>query len=398
MEKEIRVPKLGESITSVVLTTWLKSNGAYVEEGEDILELESDKAAMAIPAPAAGVLKQDTAVESEVDVGQVIGRIDTSGGKPEKGTGRTEPDGEKTDSPDQKLSPAVRRILAEHDLTPGAIEGTGKKGRILKEDALKAAAQEAPGRASPGDFQEETVHTPVQPPGDRQKRVKMSRLRETIARNLVRSRQDAAHLTTFNEINLQRVMDIRKKYREPFQEAYGIKLGFMSFFVKGCCAALQKFPAANCFLDGTDIVYNNYYHIGIAVSTEPGLVVPVLKDADRLGFDHIEKQIASFADRARERRITIDELTGGTFSITNGGIFGSLLSTPIPTPPQSAILGMHTIQQRPVAEGGEVVIRPMMYVALTYDHRVMDGREAVGFLITLKTLLEEPERLFLKIP
>jgi len=371
MEEKITVPKMGESITSALLAAWLKKGEEYVREGEDLYELESDKATMAVPAPVSGKLKILVEEGEEIEIGQVVGTIDTSAAAPQD------------DKP--HLSPAVRRIVTEEDLDTSAIKGTGKEGRIIKEDAQKAAV-----------LKRVDTEPPAQTPGGQ--REKMSSLRQTIARNLVQSKQEAAHLTTFNEINMQRVMEIRKKYKDEFLETHGIKLGFMSFFITASCAALKKYPVANAFVEDKEIVHNNQQNIGIAVSTEKGLIVPVIKNAGAMSFDMIEKQIAAYGEQARTKKLNPGDLTGGTFTITNGGVFGSLLSTPIPTPPQSAILGMHAIQERPVAEEGSVVIRPMMYVALTYDHRIMDGREAVGFLVTVKSLLEEPDKLLLGIP
>jgi 2-oxoglutarate dehydrogenase E2 component (dihydrolipoamide succinyltransferase) len=415
MSEQITVPSLGESVSGGVISAWFKKTGEYVEEGEELFELESDKATMAIPSPKSGVITVEVEEESEVEVGQVVATVDTEASAPQKGEAEgvqtveaeeapteetpAEEGPEKEPAEDQPqaappASPSARSLLEEHDIARSQVEGSGKEGRILKQDVLeyiekgsekKPAATgttEVPGKAS----QE-----------DRQERRPMSRIRQKIAENLVASKQNAAHLTTFNEIDMHEVMELRKQYKDKFLEKHEVKLGFMSFFIKACCSALQSFPQANSFVDGTDIIYNYFYNIGIAVSTERGLVVPVIKDADRLSIDELEKKVADLAERAREKKLTVDEMTGGTFSITNGGIFGSLLSTPIPTPPQSAVLGMHAIKERPVAVNGEVVIRPVMYVALTYDHRVMDGREAVRFLVTVKEIIENPGRLLFNI-
>jgi len=383
MKKEITVPSLGESVSGGILSAWLKQDGSYVSEGEEIFELESDKATMSVPSPVSGTLALQVQEGEEVEVGQVVAVIDTSAEKPEK---KPEPDdaGPPADKPQAKapLSPAVRRITTEYGLDPEAVKGTGKKGRILKEDALTAAEK---GSENP---QTET---------GTQTRKTMSNLRKKIAANLVSSRQNSAHTTTFNEIDMSNVISLRKKHNTQFTETYGIKLGFLSFFVKACCTALKHYPQANGFIEGDDIVYNHYYNIGIAVSTGSGLIVPVLKNADSLSFAEIEQSIADLAEKARNKRLSPSDLTGGTFTITNGGIFGSLLSTPIPSPSQSAILGMHAIQERPIALEGEILIRPMMYIALTYDHRIMDGREAVLFLKTVKTLVEEPEKMLLNL-
>jgi 2-oxoglutarate dehydrogenase E2 component (dihydrolipoamide succinyltransferase) len=380
MSEQIKVPSLGESVSSGYISTWFKQSGDYVEEGEEIFELESDKATMAIPSPKSGVITIEVEEETEVEVGKVVATIDTKAGppKPEDREEQSEEAVENENPP--PASPSARRLMDEHGISKEAVEGSGKEGRITKQDVQRHIETE------------EAV-----PAAERQVRRPMSRIRQKIAENLVTSKQNAAHLTTFNEIDMKRVVELRSRYKEQFGKTHGVKLGFMSFFIKACCAALGKFPEANSFIDGSDILYNQYYNIGIAVSTERGLIVPVIKDAERLSIDELEKRVADLAVRARDKKLSVEEMTGGTFSITNGGIFGSLLSTPIPTPPQSAVLGMHAIQERPVADGGEVVIRPMMYVALTYDHRIMDGREAVRFLVTVKELVEDPERLLLNL-
>ena len=307
----------------------------------------------------------------------------------------------------------MRRVVTENNLDPSRISGSGKGGRILKEDALKAVeAQKAAGadggfaaddagattrEAAPAKPAPERKPAPAVPSGERQRRVKMSTLRKRIAENMVASKQNAAHLTTFNEVDMSPVSSLRKTYRDEFEQKYGVKLGFMSFFVRAACAALAEFPEVNAFIDGEEIVYNDYYNIGVALSSERGLIVPVLRDADAKSFAEIEQQILDFIQRAQNRKIMPDELGGGTFTISNGGVFGSMLSTPIPNPPQTAVLGMHSIQQRPVAVDGEVVIRPMMYLALTYDHRIIDGREAVLFLGKIKGLIEDPRKMLLDI-
>jgi 2-oxoglutarate dehydrogenase E2 component (dihydrolipoamide succinyltransferase) len=426
MKREIPIPEIGESISSGVLTLWLKGDGDYVEEGEDLFELETDKATLAVPSPASGNLSILVAQDTEVKVGQVVASLELA----EQRIMVEAPPAEETD--EHLLSPAARRIVAENRLDPTDLKGTGKDGRILKEDAL--AALEAQGSPSakaeerppaqvdlptPGAGRVEKRPAGGPPPAGgerRQVRRKMSTLRRRIAERLVEAKGHAAHLTTFNEINMSEVMSLRREFRDSFQEKYGVKLGFMSFFVKACCQALTAFPDVNAFIEGDEIIENHYYDIGIAVSTERGLVVPVLRDADTKSFAEIETEIASFAVRAREKKLTVNELTGGTFSITNGGVFGSLLSTPIPNPPQTAILGMHAIQNRPVAAAGtplagtplggtsaggsavdRIVLAPMMYVALTYDHRVIDGRDAVTFLRTVKELVEDPRRMLLQL-
>jgi 2-oxoglutarate dehydrogenase E2 component (dihydrolipoamide succinyltransferase) len=308
----------------------------------------------------------------------------------------------------EDLSPSVRRVVKEHGLSVAELKGTGPKGRITKEDALRAAEAKKQGPAPVAPPAEATAAPAAGrsagteqraeiPSSGRQTRVPMSRLRQTIASRLVQARHEIALLTTFNEINMETVMDLRRRYGEGFQKKHGVKLGFMSFFVKACCGALERFPAVNAMIDGQEIVYNNFYDIGVAVSTERGLLVPVLRDADAMSFAEIEKSILDLATRAREKKISPDELAGGTFTITNGGVFGSLLSTPLPNYPQTGILGMHAIQKRPIAVDDQVVIKPMMYVALSYDHRLIDGREAVQFLLTIKSLIEDPQALLLDI-
>jgi 2-oxoglutarate dehydrogenase E2 component (dihydrolipoamide succinyltransferase) len=411
MKEDVLVPSVGESITSGILASWIKKEGEQVEEGEDLFELETDKATVAVPAPADGVLHIQIEEGREVEIGQVVGDLTVGEGAPAAApSAEPEPSVEEKPSAEEKpappaeteskpaaaetpadLSPAVRRIVQEHGLSAADLKGTGPKGRVTKEDALRAAEAKKQGGAAP-------AAAPAAAPGSgRQTRVPMSRLRQTIASRLVQARHEIALLTTFNEIDMEKVMDLRRRYGESFQKKHGVKLGFMSFFVKACCQALQRFPAVNAMIDGQEIVYNDFYDIGVAVSTERGLVVPVLRDAEAMGFAEIERAILDMATRAREKRIAPDELAGGTFTITNGGVFGSLLSTPLPNYPQTGILGMHAIQKRPVAVDDQVVIKPMMYVALSYDHRLIDGREAVQFLVAIKSLIEDPQTLLLDI-
>lgn len=414
MKSDVVVPEIGESVSSGILASWLKEDGEKVSEGDELFELETDKATLAVPAPADGVLSIQVAEDTEVQVGQTVGVVDSEGAAtPEE----TETQGAGDDDLDG-LSPAVRRVVTENNLDVSAISGSGKGGRILKEDALKAveaqkaggaggsaeggtggasARPSAGGEAAPAKPTPERKAAPAVPSGERQRRVKMSTLRKRIAENMVASKQNAAHLTTFNEVDMSPVSSLRKSYRDEFEQKYGVKLGFMSFFVKAACAALAEFPEVNAFVDGEEIVYNDYYNIGVALSSERGLIVPVLRDADTKSFAEIEQEILDFIQRAQARKIMPDELGGGTFTISNGGVFGSMLSTPIPNPPQTAVLGMHSIQQRPVAVDGEVVIRPMMYLALTYDHRIIDGREAVLFLGKIKGLIEDPRKMLLDI-
>jgi 2-oxoglutarate dehydrogenase E2 component (dihydrolipoamide succinyltransferase) len=347
----------------------------------------------------------------EVEIGQVVGDLTVGEGAPAAESKAAAPAAAAAapaaDTPPEAvsapaapdslddLSPAVRGIVREHGLTLAELRGTGPKGRITKEDALRAVKAGEGGAAAEGG--PATPQRASIPSSERQTRVPMSRLRQTIAGRLVQARHEIALLTTFNEIDMEKVMDLRKRYGENFQKKHGVKLGFMSFFVKACCRALQRFPAVNAMIDGREIVYNNFYDIGVAVSTERGLLVPVLRDADSMSFAEIEKAILDLAGRARDKKIAPDELAGGTFTITNGGVFGSLLSTPLPNYPQTAILGMHAIQKRPIAVDDQVVIKPMMYVALSYDHRLIDGREAVQFLVTIKGLIEDPQALLLDI-
>lgn len=413
MSVEITVPAAGESVSSGVLATWLKGDGEAVSEGEELFELETDKATLAVPSPASGKLKQKAKEGDEVTVGSVVGlivseesaAIDTATAATVNGTGGA--------ASVPALSPAVRRIVDENNLDPASIEGTGKGGRITKEDALRTVEARSVGESvRPSSSKEESTiaRAPSAMPSPvprkqtdnvkvngRQERIPLSTIRRRIAERLVQGKLEAAHLTTFNEIDMSNVIALRSRYRDAFQSKHGVKLGFMSFFVKAGCEALRELPTINAYLEGGDIVYNNFYDIGVAVSSDRGLVVPVLRDADGMSFSEIERQIADKAKRVREKKMTLDELTGGTFTITNGGVFGSLLSTPIPNFPQSAILGMHTIQNRPMAVDEQIVIRPMMYVALTYDHRIVDGRGAVTFLVRIKEYIENPERLLLEV-
>ena len=417
MKHEVQVPQIGESISSGLLATWLKQDGDTVAEGDELFELETDKATLAIPSPAAGVLSIQVKEDSEVQVGQIVAAVDSdassdSQAKPQSesaasdassDTGDAAPSADEGDSSaaldSSALSPAVRRIVAEHELDPAAIKGSGPRGRITKADALAAvSAADAEGTpAEPAEPRASAQASGAEPSADRQRRVKMSNLRRRVAENLVLSRQNAAHLTTFNEVDMSQVMALRSQHKNRFAEKHGVKLGFMSFFVGAAVRALRQFEAVNAFIDGTDIVYNDYYNVGVALSTDKGLIVPVIRDADRKGFAEIESEILSFIEKARARRLNPDELTGGTFTISNGGVFGSMLSTPIPNPPQTGILGMHSIQKRAVVADDQIVIRPMMYLALTYDHRIIDGKEAVGFLGKIKQLIEDPSRMLLDL-
>ncbi len=419
MTVDIKVPALGESVTEAEVAKWYKQVGDAVGADEPLVELETDKVTLEVNAPAAGVLAEILAGEgSEVEVGAVLGRIDEAGASAAAAPARLAPEPEPEPEPAAPpLSPAVRKLVAEHDLDPSAIGGTGKDGRLLKADveahlAAQAAAAEQAAAPEPEPAPEPAPPPQAPPPkpapkpapasepreaGEREVRVRMSRLRRRIAERLKEAQNTAAMLTTFNDADMGAILDLRKRYRDGFEKRHGVRLGFMSFFVKACIEALKEIPAVNAEVDGDDIVYKNYYDIGVAVGTEQGLVVPVLRDADALSFAEIERTIAELGAKARDGTLSMAELTGGTFTISNGGVYGSMLSTPILNPPQSGILGMHRIEQRPVARDGQVVIRPMMYLALSYDHRIVDGREAVTFLVRVKEGLEDPERLLIGV-
>ncbi|BCB26156.1 dihydrolipoyllysine-residue succinyltransferase component of 2-oxoglutarate dehydrogenase complex [Sulfurimicrobium lacus] len=386
MQIEIKVPALSESVTEGTLLTWHKQEGDAVAQGENLIDLETDKVVLELPAPQAGVLSRIVRQNGEVvRPGDVLAMLDTEA--------RVAPPVTKA-ALEPALSPSVRKLVAEHDLDAAQIAGSGRGGRVTKEDVLAQVEKSA---------QPTFASAPVQIPapalnGERpEQRVPMTRLRARVAERLVQAQQTAAILTTFNEVNMQPVMELRNRHKDKFEKEHGVKLGFMSFFVKAAVAALKKFPAVNASIDGGDIIYHGYFDIGIAVGSPRGLVVPVVRDADALSFADIEKKIADFGARARDGKLTIEELTGGTFTISNGGVFGSMMSTPILNPPQSGILGMHKTYDRPVAENGQVVIRPMMYLALSYDHRIVDGREAVLFLVAIREALEDPARLLLGV-
>lgn len=402
MPVELKVPSLGESIKEVVLGQWLKKEGDTVTVDETLIELESDKATADFPAPVAGTISKLLKKGGEtVAVGDVIGYIEPgpvgAGAKGKKPASPPESKSAPVATPVAKESPAAKptepttvtrvmpaaqRVLAEHQLQPQQVTPSGPGGRVLKEDVLAHVQR---------------VATPVEAGGRQDEIVPMTTMRKRIAERLVQAKQTAALLTTFNEIDMSHVMELRAQYKEHFQKRYNIKLGFMSFFIKASVEALKLFPQINAEIRGTDIVYHNYFDVGVAVGGGKGLVVPVIRNAERLSFAEIELTIEDFGRRARENQLSVDELQGGTFTISNGGIYGSLLSTPIVNPPQSGILGLHAIQDRPIALNGQVVIRPMMYVALTYDHRIVDGREAVTFLKRIKELMEEPARILLEV-
>lgn len=418
MAVEIKVPQAGESVTEGMVASWLKAEGEWVALDEPVVVLETDKATVEVPAPAAGVLVRIARQQGEVvKVGEVLGVIDetakptevkATGSRRETSTrspgGDIEPTAKiekpRIETPaEPRVMPAARRVMAEGGLTPEEVPGTGPGGRILKEDAERVLATKVPepeetGAPSPAPA---TVEAAPGSGGREEEVVPMSMLRRRIAEKLVRARLEMALLTTFNEIDMSRVQALRRERGEAFQARHGVKLGMMSFFVKAVVDGLKRFPVINASVKGTDIVYHNYYDIGIAIGSGRGLVVPILRDADRLSFAAIERAIADFARRAQENRLDVAELQGGTFTISNGGVFGSLMSTPIVNPPQSAVLGLHAIQDRPVVREGQVVVRPMMYVALSYDHRIIDGREAVSFLRHVKEVVEDPALLMLEV-
>jgi 2-oxoglutarate dehydrogenase E2 component (dihydrolipoamide succinyltransferase) len=399
MQVEIKVPVLPESVTEGTLGDWHKQVGDSVAVDENIVDLETDKVVLEIGAQKAGVIESIAFASGDtVKDGEVLGVINTDAAA----TGADDATPVEDSAAANRASPAVRKLLNENDLSGDEIQGTGKKGAILKKDVeLYLQQQAAPAKAEAPPAEAPPAAAPVAAAlpvaGRNDRRVPMSRLRAKIAERLKQAQNTAALLTTFNEVNLKPMMDARAQYRDMFEKTHGVKLGMMSFFTSAAVEALKRFPAVNASIDGDDIVYHDYFDIGIAVSSERGLVVPVLRDADQMSYADIENAIRDMGTRAQAGKLGIEELTGGTFSITNGGIFGSMLSTPILNPPQSAILGMHSIQQRPVVIDGEIVVRPMMYLALTYDHRIIDGKEAVQFLVTIKNVLEDPARLLLGV-
>ncbi|MEO6608094.1 MAG: 2-oxoglutarate dehydrogenase complex dihydrolipoyllysine-residue succinyltransferase [Aestuariivirga sp.] len=405
MTKEIRVPALGESVTEATIGKWFKKEGDAVKVDEPLVELETDKVTVEVPSPVSGKLEKiNAAPGATIAVGALLGSIAEGAAgisasvpakpaTPTPPTPPTPPPAPMAAKPaDSTLSPAVRKAVVENNLNPADISGTGKDGRITKGDVI--ATLEKP--AAPAPVQPVSLPAANASSGT-EERVKMSRLRLTIARRLKDAQNTAAMLTTFNEVDMSAVMALRNQYKDVFEKKHGVKLGFMSFFVKACIQGLRDVPAVNAEIDGEDIVYKNFYNIGVAVGTDKGLVVPVLKDAENLSFAGIEKSIAAYGKKARDGQIQIADMQGGTFTITNGGIYGSLMSTPILNAPQSGILGMHAIKERPVAVNGQVVIRPMMYLALSYDHRIVDGKEAVTFLVRVKEGLEDPQRAILDL-
>ncbi|HSH40774.1 MAG TPA: 2-oxoglutarate dehydrogenase complex dihydrolipoyllysine-residue succinyltransferase [Arenicellales bacterium] len=423
MTIEVKVPQLPESVSEATVVSWHKAPGDAVKRDENLVDLETEKVVLEVPAPKDGVLTEILKNDGDtVEADEVLGIVDPdatakSGGEEEKTEDKAaeeeaEPAEEKAEAKPTaeqeaapsgdagaKTSPAVRKLLDEHDLDVAQIKGSGKGGRVLKEDVLKHLEEKESAeaaKAEPAPAKAERKPAPAR--GERgERREQMSRLRATVATRLKDAQNTAAMLTTFNDVNLQAVMDLRRKYKESFEERHGVRLGMMSFFTKAAVEGLKRYPVLNAYVEGNEIVYHDYQDVGIAVASPRGLVVPVIRDADDKSMAEIELEINELGRKARDGKLTMEELTGGTFTITNGGVFGSMLSTPILNPPQSAILGMHRIENRPVAENGEVVIRPMMYLAVTYDHRIIDGSDAVRFLVTIKETLEDPARLLLEI-
>jgi len=411
MSLEIKVPPVGESITEVVLSRWVKNDGDAVEMDEVIAELESDKATFELTAEQAGTLKIVASEGDTLAIGAVVCSIEDGGAAPKAAAPApaeekvaVAEDKQASNSPVAEKSgesyatgtpsPAAGKILAEKGIETTAVNGSGVDGRITKEDALKAekpAAAKAPEKPAP------VAAAPAVAGSRNERREKMTPLRKTIAKRLVAVKNETAMLTTFNEVNMKPIMDLRGKYKDLFKEKYGVGLGFMSFFTKAVCEAMKDFPAVNARIDGDAVIFNDFVDVSIAVSAPKGLVVPIIRNAESMSLAQIEKSVIELATKARDSKLTIEEMTGGTFTITNGGVFGSMMSTPIINAPQSAILGMHNIIERPIAEKGEVVVRPMMYLALSYDHRIVDGRESVGFLVRVKQLLEDPARLLLGV-
>lgn len=409
MTVEVKVPVLPESVTEATVLTWHKQEGDFVKRDENLVDLETEKVVLEVPAPKDGKITQLLKPEGEIVNGdELLAVIDTEAideapettpaeSKPAEPPAPTEISGVPEDP--SGLSPAVSKLVVENDLDPSNITGTGRNGRLTKADVLNFLEdRKTSPAAQPSAQTAASTLSDASPPGARnERREPMSRIRSTIAKRLKESQNTAAMLTSFNDVNLQAVMELRKKYKESFEQKHGARLGFMSFFVKASIEGLKRFPVINAYVEGDDIIYHDYYDIGIAAASPRGLVVPIVRNAETRSFAQIETEISGLGKKAREGKLSMDELMGGTFTITNGGVFGSMLSTPILNPPQSGILGMHRIEQRPVAENGEVVIRPMMYIALTYDHRIVDGAEAVRFLVTVKESLEDPARLLLQI-
>ena len=408
MSTEVRVPTLPESVSDATVLTWHKKPGQAIARDENLVDLETDKVVLEVPSPVAGVLQETKVDEGAVVTADALLAIveagaaapgpstepPTSPEKPAEPRAETKVDTEEaTELSDQVLTPAVRRLVKELGIDAGKIQGTGKNGRILKSDVMAYLDQQT----STDDADLRASVPSAATDARQEKRVPMTRLRARIAERLLEAQQNAAILTTFNEVDLKAAMDLRARHKDAFEKAHDVRLGFMSFFVKAAVVALQKFPVVNASIDGDDIVYHNFFDVGVAVSSPRGLVVPILRDADQMSFAQVEGTIRGFGQKAKDGSLSYDELTGGTFTISNGGVFGSMLSTPILNPPQSAILGMHNIVERPVVVDGEITVRPMMYLALSYDHRIIDGREAVQFLVTIKQCMEDPARMLLGV-
>jgi 2-oxoglutarate dehydrogenase E2 component (dihydrolipoamide succinyltransferase) len=402
MSIEVKVPQLPESVADATLVAWHKKPGDTVGRDENLVDLETDKVVLEVPAPTAGVIKElKVANGATVTSGQVLAILEAGGVAEAPPAQKAAPAAEKAAASESrpaaaaKLAPAAKRMVEEHKLNAGQISGSGRDGRVTKGDVIQHLSGKE--TSSPAQAKPAAVQLPAVGGGRNEQRVPMTRLRARIAERLIQAQSTAALLTTFNEVDLTAVNEIRARYKEKFEKSHGVKLGFMSFFVKAAIEALRRFPAVNASIDGNDIVYHEFYDIGVAVSTDRGLMVPVLRNAENMSFAEVEKSVGAYATKAREGTITLEELTGGTFTLTNGGVFGSLMSTPILNPPQVAILGMHKIQERPMVINGEIKIRPMMYLALTYDHRIVDGRESVQFLVAIKDALEDPARLLLQL-
>lgn len=399
MSIEVKVPVLPESVADATIAAWHKKVGDKVTRDENLVDLETDKVVLEVPSPVDGVLTEILFQQGDtVSSSQVLAKIAEGQAAATPSASSEEKAVADAGTTDEKTSPVVRRLMAENNVQPGQIIGSGKDGRITKEDVHAFIESKRIAVSSTKAAVAKEVATPVAAMGPREeRRVPMTRLRAKIAERLLEAQHNAAMLTTFNEVNLKAVMDMRAQYKDSFEKKHGVKLGFMSFFTKAVVESLKRFPAVNASIDGQDIVYHGFYDIGIAVSTERGLVVPVIRDADQLSMAQVESAINEAAVKARQGKLSMEEMQGGTFTITNGGVFGSLLATPIINPPQTGILGMHKIQERPIAENGQVVIRPMMYIALSYDHRLIDGKDSVQFLVSIKELLEDPARLLLNV-
>lgn len=409
MATEIRVPTLGESVSEATVGTWFKKVGDTVKADEPLVELETDKVTVEVPAPASGVLTEIVAQNGEtVGLDALLGQIaegaagaapSAPAAKPAEAAPATvaEPAAAKLAASDMPAAPAAAKLLSENNLSAEQVDGSGKRGQVLKGDVIAAVAKGISAPAAAAEAPKAARAPSTTEDAGREERVKMTRLRQTIARRLKDAQNTAAMLTTYNEVDMKAVMDLRTKYKDVFEKKHGVKLGFMGFFTKAITHALKELPAVNAEIDGTDIIYKNYCHVGMAVGTDKGLVVPVIRDADQMSIAEIEKELGRLAKAARDGSLSMADMQGGTFTITNGGVYGSLMSSPILNAPQSGILGMHKIQERPVAIGGQVVIRPMMYLALSYDHRIVDGKEAVTFLVRVKESLEDPERLVLDL-